>query len=230
MTDQPSGRASSSRAADIAAQQVESIVSAAQAAADQLRSEAERDAEAIRAAGERDAARHVDKARAEALRLGQDARRDSENLLADAEREASELRERTRRESQERVATAEAAAGEVLEEARALSSGLQRLGQMLGNQGERILRDVQAAHKRMQADLRVSPEPSPERPSSPRRTAPSRAAAGEDEALETLRRAVSGEREGGTEGGSREPRPRESSAGRQNPIEDLEVPNWVEPD
>jgi hypothetical protein len=226
MTDQPPGRGSSSRAAEIAAQQVESIVSAAQAAAAQLRNEAERDAEGIRAAGERDAARRLDKARADALRLGQDARREGEKLLEDSQREAAELRERTRRESQERVAAAESAAGEVLEEARALSSGLKQLGQMLGNQGERILRDVQAAHRRMQADLRVSPEAGPAAPPARRASRSPAPAAEEDEALETLRRAVADEREGEQqERPSRETRTRE----RPNPIDDLEVPNWVEP-
>jgi hypothetical protein len=228
MTDQPSGRQPSSRASEIAAQQVESIVSAAQAAADQLRGEAERQAAELRAAGERDAARQLDKARAEALRLGQDARREAEKLLADAEHDAQQTREQTRRQVQGRVAAAEEAASQVMEEAQVLSSGLQRLGQMLGNQGERILRDVQAAHRRMQSDLHVEPEPAPPRSAPARRFSPSRTPAGEeDEALETLRRAVAGERRG-TErrGGSSQ---RAGTRERPNPIDDLEVPNWVEP-
>jgi cell division septum initiation protein DivIVA len=215
---------SGSRAAEIAAQQVESIVSAAQAAADRLRQEAEREAQEIRERGERDAARRLDETRAEALRLGQDARREADRLMADAQRDAAQLREQTRRQVEGRVAAAEKAAADVLEEARTLSGGLQRLGQMLGNQGERILRDVQAAHRRMQADLRVAPEPLPETaPSRSPRPARGRADEREDEALETLRRAVAGEREPRT---GRE-RPARASE-RRSPIDDLDVPSWVD--
>ena len=241
MVDQPSGRGSSSRAAEIAAQQVESIVAAAQAAADQLRLEAQRDSEAMIAAGEQEAAQHLDRAKAEAIRLGQDASRESEQLRTEAqraatelrenaEREAAELRERNRAEVQERVAAAEQAAEQVLEEARTLSGGLRQLGQMLGNQGERILRDVQAAHKRMQSDLRVAPGPAPSPPPA-RRSAPRATPSGEeDEALETLRRAVSSERGRGSEPEPREtPEPRTRPRERRNPIDDLEVPNWVDP-
>lgn len=240
MVDQPSGRGSSSRAAEIAAQQVESIVAAAQAAADQLRLEAQRDSEAMIAAGEQEAAQHLDRAKAEAIRLGQDASRESEQLRTEAqraaaelrenaEREAAELRERNRAEVQERVAAAEQAAEQVLEEAKTLSGGLRQLGQMLGNQGERILRDVQAAHKRMQSDLRVAPGPAPS-PAPSRRAAPRAPAGEEDEALETLRRAVSDERESGSERPAPEtPGPRTRPRERRNPIDDLEVPNWVDP-
>ncbi len=75
--------------------------------------------------------------------------------MADARREAAELREKTRRASEEQTAAAKKASAEVLSEAQALSAGLRRLGESLGSQAERILRDVQAAHRRMQADLRV---------------------------------------------------------------------------
>ena len=75
------------------------------------------------------------------------------------------MREQTRRAVEGRVAGAEKAAAEVLEEARALSGGLRQLGKSLEDHADRILRDVQAAHKRMQADLRVglgrADEPAP---------------------------------------------------------------------
>src|SRR3712207_8436877 len=57
--------------------------------------------------------------------------------------------------SEGRIAAAEETAARVVSEARALSSGLRQLGATLTDQGERILRDVATAHRRMQADLRV---------------------------------------------------------------------------
>ena len=104
------------------------------------------------------------------------------------------------------MAAAERAAAEVLEEARALSGGLRQLGRSLEEQADRILRDVQAAHRRMQADLRVGPRIGRRRSPAP------------------------------TGGGARAPRaaragaPRVARArrvrrgGRRNPFDDLDVP------
>ena len=107
------------------------------------------------------------------------------------------------------MAGAEQAAAEVLEEARALSGGLRQLGRSLEEQADRILRDVQAAHRRMQADLRCSGPatsgagvlaPGPRRPADRARRRP-------DAPAREARRGPRGE--------------------RPNPFEDLEVPSWV---
>jgi hypothetical protein len=43
----------------------------------------------------------------------------------------------------------------MLADARAVSAGLRSLGRTLQDQAERILRDVQAGHKRIRGDLRT---------------------------------------------------------------------------
>ncbi len=154
------------RASELAAQQVEQIVAAAQAAAQEIRKKAQLERKDIRDAARREgqetvkqarrsAEEELTEARKKAIHLGQDARRDAEALVGDARQEAAQVREKTRRAVEGRVAGAEQAAADVLEEAHALSSGLHQLGKALEDQADRILRDVQAAHKRMQADLRV---------------------------------------------------------------------------
>jgi F0F1-type ATP synthase membrane subunit b/b' len=157
-------------AADVAARQVEQIVAAAQEVADQIREDARRELQEVRERGERDLEEEMNRARKEAILLTQDARRDAEGILAEANAEASRQREQTERGARDRVAAAEKAATEVLEEARALSGGLQQLGRSLGSQADRILRDVSAAHKQMQADLRIGGalERAPDRAPAPR--------------------------------------------------------------
>jgi hypothetical protein len=189
-----------SRAADLAAQQVESIVSAAETAAEQVKWEADREAEAIRAEGRHQAEAALERAQAEAVELGQGARRDAEALVADAKKESEQIREQTRRAVEGRVADAEEKAGQVMEEAQALSRGLRQLGETLSDQGARILRDVHAAHRRMQADIRVLPRPAP---------------TGEPARHPRARPAADSERE------------RARGGGQGNPFQDLEVPNWV---
>ena len=129
-----SAEGSGSRAAELAAHQVEAIVAAAEQSAEELRLQAARDAERITEKALHEARGELDSARAE----------------------AEQLRAQARREVRGRLAAAEDAAAQVLEEAKTLSSGLRQLGATLQSQGERILRDVQAAHKRMQAELRVA--------------------------------------------------------------------------
>ena len=190
-----------SKAAEIAARQVESIVAVAEATAAELAEQAARQAEEIRAKGRADAARHMDEAR----------------------EQAAQLREEARRQIEERLAIAEEAASQVLEEAQVLSSGLRQLGSSLQSQGERILRDVQAAHRRMQADLRVS-APAPDELPVRRAAAPEprgdRGAGGSTATPEeraALERAAAELRD--TDRGSRRGRP-----GRL----ELDVPAWVE--
>lgn len=147
--------AARSRAAEIAAREVEKLISTAQAAAAQVKERAEADAERIRERARRQADEQREEARKEAVLLGQDARVEAERMLDAARHDSHEIRDETRRAVQGRVAAAEEAASQVLEEARALSSGLRQLGETLSDQGARILREVQAAHRRMQGDLRV---------------------------------------------------------------------------
>ncbi|MDQ4049061.1 MAG: hypothetical protein M3131_06750, partial [Actinomycetota bacterium] len=182
-----------SGAAELAAQQVEQIVAAAQLAAEEIRAEArleqedlrrsaQEDGDKLREEAHRDAERLLDEAREQALLLGTDARREAEALLRDAREESARSREQTQRAVEGRVAAAERAAAEVLEEARALSGGLRQLGKSLEDHAERILRDVTAAHKRMQADLRVggtrAGEPAATSPGLPDEAAPGGSSSG----------------------------------------------------
>jgi colicin import membrane protein len=213
-----------SKAAEIAAQYVESIVAAAEDSAGQLQEEARKQADEIRAKARRDAESELDRARKKAAELGQEARQSASAQVETAEKEAHELREETRREIEGRVAEAEQAASQVLEEARTLSSGLRQLGSSLQSQGERILRDVLAAHKQMQADLRVS---MPEAPAPTRRTRAAERREGPEagtgptatpEERAAIERAASELRDA----------PRTSGRRRGNPFDDLDVPSWIE--
>jgi hypothetical protein len=208
---------SGSRAAEIAAQQVESIVAAAQAAAEGIRTEAlrhgqkqrsraEQEADSVRAEARRDAAREIEQARQQAERLGEIARK-----------EADQLREQTRRAIEGRVAAAEQAADDVLAEARALSSGLRRLAQVLGDQAERILRDIQTAHKRMRGDLRI-PLPEASDGSTSRRQG------------EPFPRHAERAGERGSAPSPERPSSPASQGPRANPLDDLEVPSWIGPE
>lgn len=211
-----------SRAADLAAKQVEHIVAAAQDAADQIRDEAQAERKEARAQGKRDAERIRQKAkdeseaevmesRKQAVIMGQQAQQEAEQTLADAKEESERVREQTRHAVEGRVAGAERAAADVLKEAQALSGGLRQLGRALEEQADRILRDVQAAHRRMQADLRVqSGDELPASSSSGRGT---RVSAPEPPPRDAPPREAPPRR-----------RPDGSSA---NPFDDLEVPGWT---
>jgi multidrug efflux pump subunit AcrA (membrane-fusion protein) len=216
-----------SQAALFASQQVESIVAAAQGAADELTRQAQAEAEQIRAAAQAEAEHATAEAQRQAAAAGLEARQSANSMLEEARTEAEQTREQARRAAESRVAAAEEAAEQVLSEAKVLSTGLRRLGESLSEQGERILRDVTAAHRRMQGDLRVGPsdEPRPARSETrPRSRTEERimrpADPREEELLATVRQAEE-QREGD--------RPaRRPAAGRENPIEDLDVPNWVD--
>ena len=130
--------------ADVAAGEVESILAAAQGAAEQLR---------------QDTLAELDRARAQAERnaeaIGEQARLAGRDEMAEASARAEEIERAARREGERIVAEASAAADEVLADARALSHGLTRLGKLLEEQAAAILRDVEAGHRRLLADLRV---------------------------------------------------------------------------
>jgi hypothetical protein len=234
-----SAEPSSSRAAQLAAEQVEAIVAAAQGAAGGIREEARLELEELRQQADREAESIKDAARKQVTELNADARKDAQAIIDKARKESDQIREQTKRAVEGRVVTAEKAAAEVLAEARALSSGLRQLGQSLSGQAERILSDVQAAHKRMQADLRIAPGLDPEPSVRPRaRDEPPRARAERprdepardpelDEKLRTIREGV--ERADAASArqrrvsGSRSP-----SRERPNPLDDLDLPSWVE--
>jgi len=210
------------RASDLAARQVEEIVSAAQAAAEEIRTEARLESEDISAAARREgreafqmALRSGEEELRQAVILGEDARRDAETLVEDAQQDAAQIREKARRSVEGRVAAAERAAAEVLEEARALSGGLRQLGKALEDHADRILREVTAAHKRMQADLRVGRVPPDE--------APIGAGSMRSEDL-----APSASRRAGRD--SSKPARDDDAPSRpkgRNPFEEIELPPWV---
>ena len=215
----PSGQ----RASELAAQQVEQIVTAAQAAAEEIRKEAELERQDIRKAARREGEEELTEARKEAIHLGQDARRDAEALIDDARDEAAQIRDKARRSVEGRTAAAERAAADVLEEARALSSGLHQLGKALEDHADRILRDVQAAHKRMQADLRVGPGADDDDPlrNLARETRPGQSSDGAASRSRSSRRETR-QPTGADDNGEAAPRGR-----RRNPFEEIELPSWV---
>jgi cell division septum initiation protein DivIVA len=214
---------SASKAADIAASQVESIVTAAEKAANQMRAEAKRESVAVR----RDAER-------EAKRILKDARAQAKEIVAAARLEAMGVEDQARKDAEVRLEVAQDATDEALADARAMSQGLKRLGEALGDQAQQILRDVQAGHKRLTADLRIAGarERAPE-PATPGPRASSGAQARADEAA-AITELAARERERGGDGGSggdgsaRDRSPRRGSGGA-SAIDELDVPSWVEP-
>jgi hypothetical protein len=201
-----------SRAAELAAQQVEQIVEAAQLAAEQIKLDAAAAAEQRRAKLEAEFAQKSDALEAQVGQMRADATREAEKERAeaaaeskqvrdDALKEAARLGQQAQEEATERVAIAEKAADEALADARAISSGLRRLGQTLEEYAERILRDVQAGHRRLRGDLRIAGGGPPATPGErARRAAP------EDDHEPA---AGSGARRGA------------------NPFDDIDVPSWV---
>jgi hypothetical protein len=158
---------SASKAAELAASQVEQIVDAAQVAAEQIKADATKTAAERQAAIEAELAKQREILEAELKTLRTDAVREAEKERSEAAAEAKKVRdealkaaaslgEQAQTEAAERVAVAEKAADEALADARAISSGLRRLGQSLEDYAERILRDVQAGHRRLRGDLRIA--------------------------------------------------------------------------
>jgi hypothetical protein len=209
-----SARDSASKAAEIAAQQVEHIVEAAQVAAEQIKLDADKAAQERRAAVEAELAKQrgaieseLGKLRADATQAAEKERREAadeaKQVRDQAQKEATQLTQQARTEATERVAVAEKAADEALADARAISSGLRRLGQSLESYAEQILRDVQAGHRRLRGDLRVAGGGPPATP---------------------------GERARRASGESAEPESGGSRRGRKNPFEEIDLPSWVAKD
>jgi cell division septum initiation protein DivIVA len=119
-----------SRAAELAAQQVESIVTAAQESAAKLAETARSEVES--------------------------ARQEAESVRALARESAQADVEAARKEAAARIRDAQEAADEVLEQAKAVSGGMKQLAHLLTTHAERILRDVTNSHRAMSADLRAA--------------------------------------------------------------------------
>jgi hypothetical protein len=150
------GCMSESKAADLAAQRVEAIVAAAQEAAEQIKQEA-RDQVAAEISDARKRAAEIEqRARDEAIEFDADTRREAERVIADARRRAAQIREQAKRSVAGRVERADAASAEMVGHAEALTQGLLQLGELLTEQGERILRDVQTARRGMGAQLKAA--------------------------------------------------------------------------
>jgi hypothetical protein len=195
---------SESKAADLAAQQVEQIIEAAEAAAEQIRQEARDEVAGEVAAARQRAAQIEQRARDQAIEFDDDSRREAERLVAEAQRRSRQIREQTKRSVAGRVDRADAAANEMVGHAEALSEGLLRLGELLTEQGERILRDVQSARRELRARLEatiegeqdaaapersVPPSPAPRRPNGSRSGRFARERSGEPAPPEWVERA-----------------------------------------
>lgn len=144
---------SESKVAELAAQRVESILVAAETAAEQIKQEA-RDQVAAEVADARKRAAEVEqRARDQAIEFDTDSRREAERVLGEARRRARQIKDQTKRSVEGRVDRADAAAAEMVGHAEALSQGLLKLGELLTEEGERILRDVRAARRDMRSQL-----------------------------------------------------------------------------
>src|SRR5438067_13163735 len=137
-----------SRAAELAAKQVETIVAAAEKAAAQTRRQAEKQARELLEEARRTGRRELEEARRKALELGQDAQKEAQATAAEA-RDAAE-------------------AG--LAEAPSLAASLREAGERLGAEADRLVRDVQLTHRELLSELRL-PGLAERRPEDPDETA-----------------------------------------------------------
>jgi vacuolar-type H+-ATPase subunit E/Vma4 len=207
---------SESKAAELAARQVEEILTAAEAAAEQIKQEAHDEvAGAVTEARQR-AAQIEQRARDQAIEFDEDSRREAERVLAEAKRRAKQIREQTKRSVAGRVERADAAADEMVGHAEALSDGLRGLGELLTDQGERILREVRAARRELRARMEAGIEGDADAPA--RREPP----------------AARPQREPDRRDSSEPPEPRRANGARRGRFvrdgesEDLAPPSWVE--
>jgi vacuolar-type H+-ATPase subunit H len=173
-----------STAAAAAAEQVASILEAAERTAERLRADAEQRVRDRIAEGERGAANRVNAAEEEAREILESARKEAARLRAEAEAEAERQISKATTEGLVIVSDAEQAAerirkeaalkaDELLREARFISdqvqseggltvANLRELGSSLRTNAERLMRDIQAIHSRLRAELeRVEPSARP---------------------------------------------------------------------
>lgn len=84
-----------------------------------------------------------------------DAHEEARRIRHDAERRARDIVEGARTESATALAEARAAADAVLEDAKRLGDALAKTAEMLTGEADRLVRDVQLAHRELLASLRL---------------------------------------------------------------------------
>jgi cell division septum initiation protein DivIVA len=84
-----------------------------------------------------------------------DAHDEARRIRHDAERRARDIVEEAREESTAALAQARAAADAVLEDAKRLGEALTKAAEALTGEADRLVRDVQLAHRELLASLRL---------------------------------------------------------------------------
>jgi cell division septum initiation protein DivIVA len=84
-----------------------------------------------------------------------DAHEEARRIRHDAERRARDIQEDARRQAQAMLGEARAAADAVLEDAKKLTEALRTTGAALSAEADRLLRDVQLAHRELLSELRL---------------------------------------------------------------------------
>lgn len=84
-----------------------------------------------------------------------DAHEEARRIRHDAERRARDIVDEARQQSAAALAEARAAADAVLEDAKRLGDALTKAGEALTGEADRLVRDVQLAHRELLASLRL---------------------------------------------------------------------------
>ena len=84
-----------------------------------------------------------------------DAHEEARRIRHDAERRARDIVEEARKQSAEALAEARATADAVLEDAKRLGEALTKAAEALTGEADRLVRDVQLAHRELLASLRL---------------------------------------------------------------------------
>jgi cell division septum initiation protein DivIVA len=84
-----------------------------------------------------------------------EAHDEARRIRHEAERRARDIQEDARSQAQALLAEARAAADAVLEDAKKLADALRTTGAQLSAEADRLLRDVQLAHRELLSELRL---------------------------------------------------------------------------
>jgi cell division septum initiation protein DivIVA len=84
-----------------------------------------------------------------------DAHEEARRIRHEAERRARDIHDDARRQAQAMLGEARAAADAVLEDAKKLTNALRTTGAALSAEADRLLRDVQLAHRELLSELRL---------------------------------------------------------------------------
>lgn len=122
-----------SRAAELAASQVETIVDAAEKAGAETRRQAEKQAREILEEARKVGRKELEDSRRKGLQLGEDARKEAAAAIAEA-REAADA---------------------VMAEAESLAASLKTAAAALTGEADRLVRDVQLTHRELLGELRL---------------------------------------------------------------------------